>query len=107
MPKRYYCDFCDMHLTKGSAGARHQHNIGYKHRENVIAWYNQFVPQFMNSPEGVAWQAWFNASRVGQEFQFPPLPEGWIVKKDPSQQNRPYFVHSESGTTQWNHPLLG
>ena len=107
MPKRYYCDFCDMYLTKGSYGARNEHKCGYKHRDNVIAWYSKHVPGFMNSPEGVAWQAWYSAQLSGQEFQFPPVPEGWTVKHDACQQGRPYFEHIETGQTQWNHPLLG
>lgn len=107
MPKRYYCDYCDMYLTKGSYGARNEHKCGHKHRDNVIAWYSKHVSGFMNSPEGVAWQAWYSAQMSGQEFQFPPVPEGWTVKHDACQQGRPYFIHIETGQTQWHHPSLG
>ena len=35
------------------------------------------------------------------------VPEGWTVKHDACQQGRPYFIHIETGQTQWHHPSLG
>mmetsp|Transcript_9171 Transcript_9171/g.41774 ORF Transcript_9171/g.41774 Transcript_9171/m.41774 type:complete len:109 (-) Transcript_9171:977-1303(-) len=29
---RYYCDYCDAHLTHDSPSVRKQHNAGYKHK---------------------------------------------------------------------------
>ena len=34
------------------------------------------------------------------------LPEGWAAAVDPSS-GRPYFVHDESGTCQWERPVGG
>ena len=104
MPKKYYCDFCDMYLMKSSQGSRKQHLQGYKHRDNVIAWYGQYMPGFMNSQDGFAWQTWFNTNNRGQELQFPPLKEGWVMKKDTSQGGRPYFYNEELKITQWEYP---
>ena len=36
---RYYCDYCDAYLTHDSASVRKQHNIGFKHKANVRAYY--------------------------------------------------------------------
>ena len=104
MPKKYYCDFCDMYLMKSSQGSRKQHLQGYKHRDNVIAWYGQYMPGFMNSQDGFAWQTWFNTNNRGQELQFPPLKEGWVMKKHTSQGGRPYFYNEELKITQWEYP---
>ncbi|DAZ97825.1 TPA: hypothetical protein N0F65_002495 [Lagenidium giganteum] len=47
---RYYCDYCDTYLTHDSLfvfflqqAGRKQHNRGWKHRENVKLYYEQFV----------------------------------------------------------------
>ncbi|TYZ63524.1 hypothetical protein PybrP1_010164 [[Pythium] brassicae (nom. inval.)] len=40
---RYYCDYCDTYLTHDSQAGRKQHNRGWKHRENVKLYYEQFV----------------------------------------------------------------
>ena len=29
---RYYCDYCDAHLTHDSNSVRKQHNAGFKHK---------------------------------------------------------------------------
>lgn len=39
---RYYCDYCDTHLTHDSPSVRKQHNAGYKHKANVREYYQQF-----------------------------------------------------------------
>ena len=104
MPEKYYCDFCDMYLMKSSQGSRKQHLQGYKHRDNVIAWYGQYMPQFMNSQEGFSWQMWFSANSRGQDLQFPPLKAGWVMKRDASQGGRPYFYNEELKITQWVYP---
>jgi len=44
---RYYCDYCDTYLTHDSAPGRKQHMRGWKHRENVKQYYDQFMPAFM------------------------------------------------------------
>uniref|UniRef100_A0A6U1MC29 U1 small nuclear ribonucleoprotein C n=1 Tax=Fibrocapsa japonica TaxID=94617 RepID=A0A6U1MC29_9STRA len=43
---RYYCDYCDTYLTHDSAQGRKQHNRGWKHRENVKVYYEQFMQEF-------------------------------------------------------------
>ncbi|ABO94751.1 predicted protein [Ostreococcus lucimarinus CCE9901] len=40
---RYYCDYCNAHLTHDSATVRKQHNSGFKHKANVRAYYAQFL----------------------------------------------------------------
>ncbi|RLN70968.1 hypothetical protein BBJ29_007445 [Phytophthora kernoviae] len=40
---RYYCDYCDTYLTHDSQAGRKQHNRGWKHRENVKLYYEQFL----------------------------------------------------------------
>ena len=33
---RYYCDYCDMYLTKDSAGGRKEHSPGYVRIKYII-----------------------------------------------------------------------
>eukprot|EP00892_Ulva_mutabilis_P006744 jgi/Ulvmu1/4441/UM002_0166.1 len=42
---RFYCDYCDSHLTHDSPSVRKQHNAGFKHKANVRAYYLQFEQQ--------------------------------------------------------------
>jgi U1 small nuclear ribonucleoprotein C len=42
---RYYCDYCDTHLTHDSPSVRKQHCAGYKHKANVRQYYQQFEEQ--------------------------------------------------------------
>mmetsp|Transcript_10603 Transcript_10603/g.48710 ORF Transcript_10603/g.48710 Transcript_10603/m.48710 type:complete len:90 (-) Transcript_10603:974-1243(-) len=46
---RYYCDYCDAHLTHDSPSVRKQHNAGYKHKANVRNYYMQFEEQTTQS----------------------------------------------------------
>lgn len=46
---RYYCDYCDAHLTHDSPSVRKQHNSGYKHKANVRNYYMQFEEQTTQS----------------------------------------------------------
>merc|ERR1719305_1909250 len=49
---RFWCDYCAVHLTHDSYKGRKQHMYGWKHRENVKQYYNQFVGE--NQPGFVA-----------------------------------------------------
>lgn len=40
---RYYCDYCDVFLTHDSPGARKAHSKGWKHREAVKAYYEDYL----------------------------------------------------------------
>lgn len=40
---RYFCDYCQTYLTHDSAPGRKQHNRGWKHRENVKMYYEQYL----------------------------------------------------------------
>eukprot|EP00618_Florenciella_parvula_P023164 CAMPEP_0119478166 /NCGR_PEP_ID=MMETSP1344-20130328/8031_1 /TAXON_ID=236787 /ORGANISM="Florenciella parvula, Strain CCMP2471" /LENGTH=58 /DNA_ID=CAMNT_0007512315 /DNA_START=145 /DNA_END=318 /DNA_ORIENTATION=- len=40
---RYYCDYCGTYLTHDSAPGRKQHMRGWKHRENVKQYYEQYM----------------------------------------------------------------
>lgn len=43
---RYFCDYCQTYLTHDSAPGRKQHNRGWKHKENVKLYYDQYVAAF-------------------------------------------------------------
>ena len=72
---RYYCDYCDMYLSHDSAGGRKEHTRGWKHRDNVMAYFKPMLPTFLRSGQGNAWQGWQQSLRGGQAP--PPLPAGW------------------------------
>ncbi|KAJ2585099.1 U1 small nuclear ribonucleoprotein C, partial [Coemansia sp. RSA 1804] len=40
MPK-YYCDYCDIFLTHDSVSVRKAHNTGWKHINQVVAYYRE------------------------------------------------------------------
>jgi U1 small nuclear ribonucleoprotein C len=42
MPK-YYCDYCDTHLTHDSPSVRKTHCSGRKHKENVKFYYQKWM----------------------------------------------------------------
>ncbi|KAJ1747639.1 U1 small nuclear ribonucleoprotein C [Coemansia sp. RSA 989] len=44
MPK-YYCDYCDIFLTHDSASVRKAHNSGWKHVNQVAAYYRELEPE--------------------------------------------------------------
>ncbi|KAJ2850684.1 U1 small nuclear ribonucleoprotein C [Coemansia brasiliensis] len=44
MPK-YYCDYCDIFLTHDSASVRKAHNSGWKHINQVAAYYRDLEPE--------------------------------------------------------------
>jgi hypothetical protein len=41
MPK-YYCDYCDIYLTHDSISVRNSHNSGWKHKQAVRDYYQQY-----------------------------------------------------------------
>ncbi|KAG1684513.1 hypothetical protein DVH05_011027 [Phytophthora capsici] len=68
---RYYCDYCDTYLTHDSQAGRKQHNRGWKHRENVKLYYEQFLAGqgvMMNPGE------WLRGPSPGGAL--PPRPNG-------------------------------
>jgi hypothetical protein len=106
---RYYCDYCDMYLSHDSAGGRKEHTRGWKHRDNVMAYFKPMLPTFLQSGQGNAWQGWQQSLRGGQGA--PPLPPGWEQcitgeKLSKFEKNRPYYVHRASGRSTWTHPAL-
>lgn len=44
MPK-FYCDYCDTHLTHDSPSVRKTHCNGRKHRENVKVYYQNWMEE--------------------------------------------------------------
>lgn len=46
---RYYCDYCDIYLTRDSPSVRKQHDSGYKLKANVRSYYLQFKEQQTHS----------------------------------------------------------
>ena len=104
---RYFCDYCDMYLTKDSAGGRKEHRRGWKHRENVIAHFKPSLKTFMSSGDGNTWQGWQNSKKGGQGP--PPLPFGWeqhTAGLSKHEDARPYYIHTLTGITTWVHPRL-
>jgi hypothetical protein len=104
---RYFCDYCDMYLTKDSAGGRKEHRRGWKHRENVIAHFKPSLKTFMSSGDGNTWQGWQNSKKGGQGP--PPLPFGWeqhTTGLSKHEDARPYYIHTLTGITTWVHPRL-
>ncbi|GAB5034908.1 u1 small nuclear ribonucleoprotein [Nannochloropsis oceanica] len=63
---RYFCDYCQTYLTHDSAPGRKQHNRGWKHRENVKMYYEQYM---------AAWEA-SKGMPVGGSITMPILPGG-------------------------------
>ncbi|TFJ80304.1 hypothetical protein NSK_008447 [Nannochloropsis salina CCMP1776] len=61
---RYFCDYCQTYLTHDSAPGRKQHNRGWKHRENVKMYYEQYM---------AAWEA-SRGMPVGGSVFMPILP---------------------------------
>ncbi|KAH7460255.1 hypothetical protein PRIC1_014573 [Phytophthora ramorum] len=68
---RYYCDYCDTYLTHDSQAGRKQHNRGWKHRENVKLYYEQFL-----AGQGVVMTPgeWLRGPTVPGSL--PPRPSG-------------------------------
>ena len=50
---RYFCDYCDVYLTHDSAPGRKQHIRGWKHRENVKQYYEQYMKAFYEQNSGM------------------------------------------------------
>lgn len=44
MPK-YFCDYCDTHLTHDSPSVRKTHNGGRKHKDNVRLYYMNWLEE--------------------------------------------------------------
>jgi len=42
---RYYCDYCDTHLTHDSPSVRKTHNQGRKHKDAVKLYYMNWLEQ--------------------------------------------------------------
>jgi hypothetical protein len=96
-----------MYLTHDSAGGRKEHLRGWKHRDNVIAYFKPKLRNFMQSGEGNTWQGWQNSQKGGQGP--PPLPVGWeqhVTSLSKHESMRPYYVHTASGLSTWVHPRL-
>lgn len=66
---RYFCDYCQTYLTHDSAPGRKQHNRGWKHKENVKLYYDQYVAAFQaekaQQPGGGPPGAWGGVKRGG------------------------------------------
>ncbi|GER43733.1 U1 small nuclear ribonucleoprotein C [Striga asiatica] len=82
---RYYCDYCDTYLTHDSPSVRKQHNAGYKHKNNVRNYYQQYeaqlnqslIDQRVKEHLGMAFRppmAPFNQLRPGFAMVAAPLP---------------------------------
>ena len=81
---RYFCDYCDVYLTHDSAPGRKQHIRGWKHRENVKQYYEQYMKQFyeQNSGMGMMPPGMAMGSLVGpaMHISVDTLPHGLVTK---------------------------
>mmetsp|Transcript_4576 Transcript_4576/g.28998 ORF Transcript_4576/g.28998 Transcript_4576/m.28998 type:complete len:154 (+) Transcript_4576:81-542(+) len=87
---RFYCYYCDAHLTHDSPAVRKQHNTGFRHKANYRAYFFQFenalrdlneesLPELNVTPEAAelqgqvaaAFQEEVNAIQ-GTNYSFPP-----------------------------------
>ncbi|CAK9872313.1 unnamed protein product [Sphagnum jensenii] len=97
---RYYCDYCDTHLTHDSPSVRKQHCAGYKHKANVRQYYQQFEEQQTQSlinqkvKEHLGQTAAaFAQQQIGGPFhqhlttlqsgQYKPLPAPGLLQRPP------------------------
>jgi len=73
---RYYCDVCDLYLSRDSEGGRRQHNYGYKHRENYVAFYKKVLEEKLQQEYAVASSLGFPEAHMRARPQlmraFPP-----------------------------------
>ena len=54
---KFYCEYCDVHLNHSSLNARKGHNVGRKHINNKIEYYQNLIRE-----KGVpAWRSSFQA----------------------------------------------
>jgi hypothetical protein len=52
MPKKYYCEYCNIYLTHSSPIGRKQHARGRKHINNKIEYYTQFLVEQQSQAAG-------------------------------------------------------
>lgn len=45
MPKKYYCEYCDVFLKNSSRVTRFEHNNGRTHLANKIAYYQKVIAE--------------------------------------------------------------
>mmetsp|Transcript_9787 Transcript_9787/g.13746 ORF Transcript_9787/g.13746 Transcript_9787/m.13746 type:complete len:174 (-) Transcript_9787:64-585(-) len=100
---RYYCDYCGTYLTHDSAPGRRQHMRGWKHRENVQAYYDQFKAEFrlrqqqiaMMMPMGMPMPPPpFIATGIPPSFQTQPPPAIGLPPTLPSVGHLPQGISS-------------
>ncbi|KAJ1768890.1 U1 small nuclear ribonucleoprotein C [Coemansia sp. RSA 1813] len=79
MPK-YYCDYCDIFLTHDSVSVRKAHNTGWKHINQVIAYYREVDAEKMQDV----------ANRIAQAYAEHQLPVPQQVRTMPMEPD-PYY----------------
>lgn len=77
MPK-FYCDYCDIHLTHDSRRVRRDHNSGWKHKMHIQNYYADLPVNKVQSIINNITKAYVYAGLGG----FPELPT-------PGQKNKP------------------
>ncbi|KAJ2780888.1 U1 small nuclear ribonucleoprotein C [Coemansia interrupta] len=78
MPK-YYCDYCDIFLTHDSSAVRQAHNSGWKHVNQVAAYYRNLPADKIQSVVDTLEHAY-------QGMQMPELPKVAPPTHDPPQR---------------------
>ena len=87
---KYYCEYCDIYLTRNNEKSRLQHRKGKKHMENVTRYYQKIY--YKENP--------IHKAIVPPKPNFPPLlpppphhphhPHHFNVRRMPIR-SRPYF----------------
>ncbi|KAJ2394121.1 U1 small nuclear ribonucleoprotein C [Coemansia sp. RSA 2559] len=79
MPK-YYCDYCDIFLTHDSVSVRKAHNTGWKHINQVVAYYREVDGEKMQEV----------VNRIAEAYAEHNLPVPQQVRTMPMEPD-PYY----------------
>eukprot|EP00762_Andalucia_godoyi_P005166 ANDGO_03964.mRNA.1 U1 small nuclear ribonucleoprotein C len=85
--RKYYCEYCDIHLVRGFQNARKEHNLGLRHRANVQAYYAQFLKN-----DALVRKLEENRGVFQQRFEPPPQDQ-----QDQQQQQQQQREQQEQG----------
>lgn len=98
MPKKYYCEYCDVFLKNSSKSTRQDHNKGKKHLQNKMMYYKKvIIEQCMQNGINNPMYAMMNFQMLQQQQQAPQqitqnsqgVPQHSIPMMMPPYQNLP------------------
>jgi len=73
MPK-YFCDYCDTHLTHDSPSVRKTHCSGRKHKDNVRAYYQTWMEEQAQQLIDKTTQAFQQGKMMNNPFGMNAVP---------------------------------